>query len=71
MREFMKRLTRRRGHKNPVPDGKARLVTLDDYSWLTYSGRRAWCDTKPRPCRTCGGSCCPCRHTERKPGGAS
>lgn len=67
MRRLLRLMTRKRGHVDPVPDGRARLVTLTDYPWLDYSGDRAWCDAKLRPCGVCGGSCCACQHTERRP----
>lgn len=71
MTGLLRRLLGRRGHKNPVADDMFRLVLLRDDPWFTYSGSRSWCDAKTKRC-FCGGSCCACRHTERRPdGGAS
>lgn len=66
MRNPLRRLARKRGHIDPVPDGRARLATLTDYPWLDFCGGREWCDAELRPCSVCRGQCCACRHTERQ-----
>lgn len=63
---ILRRLLGRRGHADPVPEGRGRLIVLTDYYPLDYIGDRAWCDAKRRPCDECGGRCCACRHTERR-----
>lgn len=68
MRSLLQRLSGPRGHTDPVPDGRGRLVVLTDHLWLRdYIGGRAWCDAKRRPCDLCGGKCCDCAHTEQRP----
>ena len=57
------------GHRDPIPAGEFRLVQLRDDWWSpnTFIGGRAWCDARLRDCSACGGRCCGCRHTERRP----
>ena len=55
------------GHRDPVPVGEPRLVQLTDDPWSnTFIGGREWCDARLHPCEVCGGSCCRCRHSERR-----
>lgn len=63
---MFKRLFGPKGHKDPVPEDRYRLVRLTDYAWNDYSGGRAWCDAKLRACAVCHGKCCDCQHTERR-----
>ena len=54
-------------HKDPTPDNMYRMVLLTDDPYSIFLGDRAWCDGKPVDCRVCGGKCCSCKHTERRP----
>lgn len=55
-------------HMDPVPSSSPRLARLEDYLGPSdLIGERDWCDGRLLPCPKCG-RCCPCRHTERKPG---
>lgn len=60
-------LARDTRHKDSTPQNGYRLVLLTDDPYNIFLGNREWCDGKARPCRVCGGNCCTCRHTERRP----
>lgn len=53
----------RRWHQAQEPSASFRLMVLNDDPYPTYTGVRAWCDGRLKPC-FCGRRCCDCHHRE-------